>query len=658
MSPHNLFASDPLLQAMFQKDVDQVKQLIRDGAKVEIEKVSGLSPFDLATRNQQRDAREIEIASLVVEHCLALPPELLSLKQAARIAHLKSVRYNCDKVPYSSASEHDYNHAILYAIDEGHLQVVRMLLDAGVNPDACSRDFSDLPMHGEPLLTVAAARGRVEVVKLLIEHNADLNFVYSSPRQTNVTPLMEAVQFNKLAVVKVLVEAGADLRLKDGSGKYALTLAKLYDHKRILAYLETSYAKNGFHNQLNLHEAAREGALGRVESLLKEVTDINQLDIAGETPVMAAVRFSTVAVVQALCDAGADLNAVSSTGDNLWHFALLSNNLEMVQLLLSRGLDPNLVLRNGMSPLIKAAEICTTDIIEELIKAGADVKAVYHQKPPPGLESWIAGSAQMSNKISKQFRAYTAIEFAKHCGSKKAYELLQKYTGSANDAYDDANLVLNKFAAFADQDMVPADTAGAQLTFEKEAKRIGEILQTKPTPWTKRKYVMHFVSSLGTALHSHYPEPSNVRNLFAKNYKSDDIGLFKRLQDEVSAKGYTLVYAELDFQGKALARLLLFPFADPLAVLVACGINAVNLGMDTRDVVNWCAETLRKNPYTIVGAGFDFMDLDFSVPIIDVAKLAERITEFCPEIANDNPDEVALFRQKLDKTGRCFFWWD
>ena len=103
-----------------------------------------------------------------------------------------------------------------------------------------------------------------------------------------------------------------------------------------------------------------------------------------------------------------------------------------------------------------------------------------------------------------------------------------------------------------------------------------------------------------------------------------------------------------------------FRCKEPLAAIAACGTNAANYGHDTREVVNWCAETRREHPLTVIGVGFDFMDLSFARPIQNSEKLAARIAEFCPDmqVAASDPQAVTKFAKELAEGGRCFFWWD
>jgi ankyrin repeat protein len=83
---------------------------------------------------------------------------------------------------------------------KGHAAVAKVLLDAGANANAKSRNehYGDTPLH-------AAAHGnQAAVVKLLIENGAKLNAKNSNGR----TPLGETEWHNATAAAKLLRAAG------------------------------------------------------------------------------------------------------------------------------------------------------------------------------------------------------------------------------------------------------------------------------------------------------------------------------------------------------------------------------------------------------------------------------------------------------------------
>lgn len=89
-------------------------------------------------------------------------------------------------------------------------------LDA-IRTFAASNDVNCQLEHGTPL-TLAAFDGRVRVVKLLLETNADPNY-----RANNSwTPLIAAANDGRTRIVEVLLNAGADPNLADDKGQTPL----------------------------------------------------------------------------------------------------------------------------------------------------------------------------------------------------------------------------------------------------------------------------------------------------------------------------------------------------------------------------------------------------------------------------------------------------
>jgi len=473
----------------------------------------------------------------------------------------------------------------------------------------------------------------------------------------SITPLMVAATGSTLGAVSLLVEAGADLSAKDKKGRTALTYAKAAKFKRVVAYLQAAYEKRNAAGELSLWEAAATGTLYRVKALLDAGADVEQGDEHGQTPLMFAVAAGHVEVVKMLCAAGANVHATrAADGGDLWSCAIAKPDAEIVRCLLEHGLDPNQTRKSGPALLLAFALPKPAEILKLLLDNGADV----HAPVPSELIEKAKRKRQKSAEFLKPFRSRlkreskctddlkspcSVLEFARHFASRDVYYLLHTHAGAVqeNDEffYETVRESLKKCAVLADD------------AFQAEAARIGAILRAKPRPWKRRKGVIHYMSSLDKALAAHYEQPAP-----APGGKRLSPQLLLRLQAEVAGKGYTLVYTGL--AQTSLQQLLLFPLNEPLAALAACGTNAANYGHDTRDVVNWCADTRREHPLNVIGAGFDFMDLGFAQPIQNSEELAVRIGEFCPDVqlSVKDPQAVATFAKELTKAGRCFFWWD
>jgi ankyrin repeat protein len=111
-----------------------------------------------------------------------------------------------------------------------HLECVRLLLGAGADPKAVVSDTGETALHGAVigLGQSATAADRFGVVKLLVEHGAELNrrtipgiptlAFWRDVRTRGETPLHRAAAYAPEETVRYLLEAGADKTIRDANG--------------------------------------------------------------------------------------------------------------------------------------------------------------------------------------------------------------------------------------------------------------------------------------------------------------------------------------------------------------------------------------------------------------------------------------------------------
>jgi ankyrin repeat protein len=92
-------------------------------------------------------------------------------------------------------------------VRRGNVRLTSKYLDMGVPVDAL--DGAD-----RTALCLAAKYGKVEVIRLLAQRGADLNFRGKYGR----TPIFNAIYAGHIEAVRLLVELGADLTVRDGAG--------------------------------------------------------------------------------------------------------------------------------------------------------------------------------------------------------------------------------------------------------------------------------------------------------------------------------------------------------------------------------------------------------------------------------------------------------
>jgi ankyrin repeat protein len=131
-----------------------------------------------------------------------------------------------------------------------------------------------------------------------------------------------------------------------------------------------------------IHEAARDGDLKTVESLLKDHPDLvsSKDEKYGQTPLHIAAFNDHLDVAKLLLANKADVNTKANNGSTALHLAAAKGNKDMVELLLASKADINAVDNDGWSPLHTAVTWGHKDI-EDLLRqhGGQDPLAA---KPP------------------------------------------------------------------------------------------------------------------------------------------------------------------------------------------------------------------------------------------------------------------------------------
>lgn len=80
---------------------------------------------------------------------------------------------------------------------------------------------------------MAIVKGDTDTVKKMIELGSDVN-----KKSEGMTPLMYAARYNRVDIIKILVEKGAKIKARDSKGNTAMKFAKLSNAKEALALLK------------------------------------------------------------------------------------------------------------------------------------------------------------------------------------------------------------------------------------------------------------------------------------------------------------------------------------------------------------------------------------------------------------------------------------
>lgn len=128
-----------------------------------------------------------------------------------------------------------------------------------------------------------------------------------------------------------------------------------------------------FNRNTAIHMAAKSNRLNIIKLLVENGADVNVSTSAGVTAIITAANRNYLNIVEYLVENGADTNLSTREGRTALIFAISGHNLEVVEYLVSVGADVNNVTNSGWTALMHAASSNYLNIVKCLVKYGADV---------------------------------------------------------------------------------------------------------------------------------------------------------------------------------------------------------------------------------------------------------------------------------------------
>ncbi|KAF4158277.1 hypothetical protein CNMCM6936_005011 [Aspergillus lentulus] len=221
-------------------------------------------------------------------------------------------------------------------------------------------------------LSWAAENGHEAVVKQLLDKGADPDLEDLFQR----TPLSWAAENGHEAVVKLLLDKGADIDTISLDGLTPLSWAARYRHEAVVKQLLEKGADpdlKGRNGRTPLSWAAKNGHEAVVKQLLDKGADIDTRDEDGQTPLSWAAENGHEVVVKQLLDKGASPDLRDRYGRTPLLRAARKRHEVVVKQLLTKGADPDLKNKYGQTPLSSAARNGHEVVVKQLLDKGADI---------------------------------------------------------------------------------------------------------------------------------------------------------------------------------------------------------------------------------------------------------------------------------------------
>lgn len=183
-------------------------------------------------------------------------------------------------------------------------------------------------------------------------------------------PIEHAIKRHRVPIVKLLLDHGADVDSCICEGDTPVhtvinEIKRIQDKQWMALQPERP---NIDHEIATLIEI--------LKLILDKHPDLGVKSCYGLSPLHLAARSQLEGIaVDLLLDAGADVDQKTDGGSCSLHLAVRSGSAEVVRTLLRRGADIESRDENGMTPVIQAAYYGADKVLEVLVEGGADMHA-------------------------------------------------------------------------------------------------------------------------------------------------------------------------------------------------------------------------------------------------------------------------------------------
>jgi ankyrin repeat protein len=305
----NWFGETALIWAAAENHADAVKVLVAHGADVNARSKA----LDVPRRRNGQSILPLG----------SWTPLMYAARQGALDATKALIAAGADR----NQTDPDGATALVLAIINANYDAAAALIETGADPNIGDKEakmaalYAAVDMHrlavghGRPNPTPSGELDAVDVVKLLLAHGANPNATLIAPlfqRQhtggdralgEGSTPFMRAAKSGDVAVMKLLLAAGADPQRTQPNGANALMLAAG------LGWRDGSPAAPAYDQGSELD------ATDAIRLCMDSGLDINATTTTGETALHAAVSGrGALAIVKFLVENGANLSAKNKQG--------------------------------------------------------------------------------------------------------------------------------------------------------------------------------------------------------------------------------------------------------------------------------------------------------------------------------------------------------
>ncbi|XP_063155461.1 transient receptor potential cation channel subfamily A member 1 [Candoia aspera] len=308
----------------------ELMQMVMDDSSVEALNVTdsaGNTPLHWATKKQQTESVKLLLSR-------GANPNILNSNMMSPLHWAVQYLFNDLVKIFIENSTTDVNlegeggnTPVLVACYKDNPEALKLLIENG--GEICkANSMGCMPVHA------AACSGAKLCLEIIIKRGEELG--YSPESHINFTnngkssPLHLAVQSRDLEMIKMCIEYGAQIDLKQNDKCTALHFAATQGATEILKLMMSSYAGDepiinaaDGNKETLLHRAALFDHYELAEYLISKGANINNVDNEGRTPLLLATSCASWKIVNLLVSKGANLEIKDHLGRNFLHLTVL-----------------------------------------------------------------------------------------------------------------------------------------------------------------------------------------------------------------------------------------------------------------------------------------------------------------------------------------------